>query len=42
MPSECGKMWLPADDERWEAYITCDEPRELAFYCRECGERELG
>jgi hypothetical protein len=25
--------WLPADDERWEAYLTDDEPPELAFYC---------
>jgi hypothetical protein len=23
----------PADGKRWEAYLTCDEPPEVAFYC---------
>jgi hypothetical protein len=32
--SECGTLWLPADGERWGAYLTIDEPPELAFYCR--------
>jgi hypothetical protein len=27
---------------RWEAYLTDDEPPELAFYCPECAEREFG
>jgi hypothetical protein len=40
--AECGKVWLPTDGERWEAYLTDDEPPELAFYCPECAERELG
>ena len=35
-------MWLPADDDRWEAHHTDDEPPELAFYCPECSKREFG
>ena len=34
--------WLPADEDRWFAYLTDDEPPELAFYCPECAEREFG
>jgi hypothetical protein len=34
--------WLPADQERWRAHLTDDEPPEVAFYCPECGEREFG
>jgi hypothetical protein len=30
-----------ADDERWRAYLTDDEPQELAFYCPDCAEREF-
>jgi hypothetical protein len=30
---------LPVDEERWPAYLTDDEPPELAFYCPECAER---
>jgi hypothetical protein len=30
---ECDARWLPADGDRWEAYLTDDEPPELAFYC---------
>jgi hypothetical protein len=30
--AECRTVWLPADEERWEAYLTDDEPPELAFY----------
>jgi hypothetical protein len=40
--AECGKVWLPAESERWEAYLTDDEPPELAFYCPECAAREFG
>jgi hypothetical protein len=29
--AECGQVWLPADNERWSAYLTDDEPPELAF-----------
>jgi hypothetical protein len=38
---ECDSVWLPADDERWSAYLTDDEPPELAFYCPECVAREF-
>jgi hypothetical protein len=30
--AECEACWLPADEERWRAYLTDDEPPELAFY----------
>jgi hypothetical protein len=40
--AECGERWLPADEERWQAWHTDDEPPELAFYCSECAEREFG
>jgi hypothetical protein len=40
--AECGKVWLPADGERREAYLTDDEPPELAFYCPSCAESEFG
>jgi len=43
---ECDALWLPADPERWRAYLGCDEdldePGERYFYCPECGEREFG
>jgi ribosomal protein L44E len=39
--AECGKLWLSADAERWEAYLADDEPPELAFYCPSCAEREF-
>jgi hypothetical protein len=29
--AECESAWLPADKERWQAWLTCDEPPELAF-----------
>jgi hypothetical protein len=32
--AECGEFWLPADEERWSAYL--DTHSELVFYCREC------
>jgi hypothetical protein len=41
--AECGAaIWLPDDDERWQAWLTCDEAPELAFYCPNCAEREFG
>ena len=43
--AECNKLWLPADDERWRAYLgndTLDEPAEVAFYCADCAELEFG
>jgi hypothetical protein len=39
--AECGAIWLPVDEDRWEAYLTDDEPPELAFYCPKCAEREF-
>jgi hypothetical protein len=39
---ECGALWLPADQERWQAWLTDDEPPELAFYCPSCAESEFG
>jgi hypothetical protein len=39
--AECDARWLPADEDRWSAYLTDDEPPELAFYCPACGEREF-
>jgi hypothetical protein len=33
---------MPVDAERWSAYLTDDEPPELAFYCSECSRREFG
>ena len=28
--AECEGHWLPADEERWQAWLTDDEPPELA------------
>jgi hypothetical protein len=40
--AECRSVWLPVDEERWQAWLTDDEPPELAFYCPpECAEREF-
>ena len=38
---ECEAVWLPADEERWRAYLTDDEPSEVVFYCLSCAEREV-
>jgi hypothetical protein len=41
-----GAAAFPADEERWRAYLGCDEhieePAELFFYCSECAEDEFG
>lgn len=29
--AECGEVWLPADEDRWRAYLDTDD--ELVFYC---------
>jgi hypothetical protein len=29
--AECEAYWLPADEERWRAYLTDDEPPEIVF-----------
>jgi hypothetical protein len=43
--AECEAHWLRADEERWRAYLGCDEdldePAKVVFYCPECGEREF-
>lgn len=40
--TECRKMWLPMDGERWQAYWVDEGPEEeLVFYCPECAEREF-
>jgi hypothetical protein len=39
--AECHAVWLLADEDRWRAYLTDDEPAELAFYCPECAEQEF-
>jgi hypothetical protein len=39
--AECDALWLSGDEERWCAYLTDDEPAEVAFYCPECAEREF-
>ncbi len=42
---ECQAAWLPADDERWRAYLGCDENvdevAEVFFYWPACAEREF-
>jgi hypothetical protein len=35
---ECHRVWLPADEDRWRAYLTIDE---IAFYCLDCADREF-
>ena len=39
--AECDQRWLPTDEAHWSAYLTEDEPPDLAFYCPECAEREF-
>jgi hypothetical protein len=38
---ECGAVWLPADRERWQAHLGCDEhldeAAEVAFTARRRG-----
>ena len=44
--AECEAVWLPSDEERWRAYLGCDEdldePAEVVLYCQACAEREFG
>jgi hypothetical protein len=43
--AECEAAWLPADEERWRAYLGSDDldgPAEVVFYCADCAEREFG
>ena len=40
---ECRQLWLPSDEERWQAHWVDDGPDEvLVFYCGRCSEREFG
>jgi hypothetical protein len=42
---ECEAVWLPADEERWRAYLggdDLDEPTEVVILCPTCAEREFG
>jgi hypothetical protein len=36
---ECRRVWLPADEDRWRCYLSCDD--DLVFYCSACAEREF-
>jgi hypothetical protein len=38
----CERPWMPAKEERWQAWLTCDEPPEIPVYCPACVEREFG
>jgi hypothetical protein len=41
--AECEARWLPADDERWRAYLggDLDEVPDVISYCPECAAREF-
>lgn len=34
---ECQGVWLPADEDRWRAYLDIDD--KVVFYCAECVSR---
>ena len=43
--AECEAGWLPADEDRWRAYLGCDEffdSPEIVFYWPVCAKREFG
>ena len=43
--AECEAAWLPADEERWRAYLggdDLDEPAEVVFYCPDCADEQFG
>jgi hypothetical protein len=35
----CAAVWLPADEERWRAYLECDD--EIQLFRSECAMREF-
>lgn len=39
---ECGEIASEDDALAWRAYLTSEEPAELAIYCPDCPEREFG
>ena len=40
--AECGMDWLPGEHWGSKAYLTDDEPPDVAVFCPECAEREFG
>jgi hypothetical protein len=34
-------VWWRDEEDRFAAYLTDDEPPELAFHCSKCAEREF-
>jgi len=40
--AECESYRLPADEARWQAWLTDDEPPEVILYWPVCAEREFG
>ena len=38
--AECGEVRLPADEDRWKAYLDTDDV--LVFFCLDCAKREFG
>jgi len=38
--SEWKAVWLPADEERWRAYLDSDD--EVQFFCESCGNTRYG
>ena len=40
--AECEAVWLPADEARWQAWLTDDELPEPVFYFPDCAEGEFG
>jgi hypothetical protein len=38
--AEYGEVWLPADEDRWKAYLETDD--DVVFYCPDCAELEFG
>ena len=42
--TECKAVWLPADEERWQAHLggdDLDEPAEVFLYGPRCAERDF-
>ena len=40
--AECFATWSPGSRERWRAYLTNDEPTEVALLCPTCSAPESG